>query len=130
QVRIRIEHTIGLLKGRFQSLKELRIQIFSRKQHMWALMWLRACIILHNLIVHLEEGNGIDEEWREELYALGRDDRLRPELTESESDGEEVGPEADLRRARRRHTTEGQRFRQKIMDALFDSPHTNLVRRG
>jgi len=96
---------------------------------MWALMWIRVCIILHNLIIRLEEGCGVDEEWREELYALGLENQTREEPLETESDGEETGAGADLRRARRRHTSPGQRFRQKLMDALFDSPHMNLVRR-
>lgn len=97
---------------------------------MWALMWIRVCIILHNLIIHLEEGHGIDEEWREELYALGLENQQQTGMTETESDGEETGADADLRRARRRHTSQGQRFRQKVMNALFDSPHMNLVRRN
>lgn len=120
---------MGLLKGRFQSLRELRIQILSRKQHMWALMWIRTCIVLHNLIIHLEEGSGVNNEWRQELFEAGHEDP-RPELVETDSDGTEEGDAAELRRARRHYTSPGQRFRLQLMDALFDSEYTAATRRS
>jgi len=129
KIRIRVEHAIGLLKGRFQSLKELRIQITYRKHHMCVLIWLRGCIILHNLIIRIEEGN-VDEDWREELYEAGRENQVRDDGVETDSDGDDESEEAELRRARRRHTSDGQRFRRHVMDSLFDSPHTTAVRRN
>ena len=54
-VRVRAEHAISLLKGGFQSLRELRIQIGSHKIHKWAILWVRCCVILHNLIIQFEE---------------------------------------------------------------------------
>jgi hypothetical protein len=87
---------------------------------MWALMWIRTCIVLHNLIIRLEEGR-IDEEWREELYRIGREDGPANDDEESESDEDEEGADADLRRARRLNRPAGERFRHKVMDALFDS---------
>jgi len=54
-VRVRAEHAIGLLKGRFQSLRELRIQIGSHHLHKWAILWVCCCVILHNLIILFEE---------------------------------------------------------------------------
>lgn len=47
RIRIRSEHAIGYLKGRFQSLKELHIQINSPKDVMFASCWIQSCIILH-----------------------------------------------------------------------------------
>jgi hypothetical protein len=69
KIRIHVEHAIGLLKGRFQSLFELQIQIYTHKKHLWAVMWIRCCIILHNLVLQIEAGKD-DREWREELYNL------------------------------------------------------------
>ena len=71
QIRIRSEHTIGLLKGCFQALRELRIQITSPRHHKWAIIFVRCCIILHNLILRLEGGD-FDPAFREHLYEAGR----------------------------------------------------------
>lgn len=101
----------------------------SRKHHMWALMWLCSCIILHNLIIRIEEGN-VNEDWREELYEAGRENRARDDGVETESDGDDESKAAELRRARRHHTSDGQRFQRHIMDSLFDSLHTTAVRRN
>lgn len=47
RVRIRSEHTIGYLKGRFHSLKHLRVRIKDRKSHKFATYWVAGCIVLH-----------------------------------------------------------------------------------
>ncbi|KAI3998489.1 hypothetical protein K525DRAFT_176421, partial [Schizophyllum commune Loenen D] len=54
KIRIRIEHTMGMLKGRWQSLRELRIQMTDQRRHLFAILWIRVCIILHNLILRKE----------------------------------------------------------------------------
>lgn len=48
KIRVIIEQSIGMLKGRFQSLKELRILITGRRSAQRANVWIRVCIILHN----------------------------------------------------------------------------------
>ncbi|KJA12826.1 hypothetical protein HYPSUDRAFT_96761, partial [Hypholoma sublateritium FD-334 SS-4] len=53
-VRIRSEHTIGFLKGRFQSLKGLRINIKDEASHKFATYWVVACIGLHNFAMMCE----------------------------------------------------------------------------
>ncbi len=63
---------IGLLKGTFQSLKEIQIQLVNTKCHMIIIMWAHICIILHNLIIHIE-GDNIDKRWRECLIRTGLD---------------------------------------------------------
>ncbi|KDR70601.1 hypothetical protein GALMADRAFT_47600, partial [Galerina marginata CBS 339.88] len=55
KVRIRSEHCIGLLKGTFQSLKEIRLQVGDNKKHLELILWIRCCIILHNLIIRIED---------------------------------------------------------------------------
>jgi hypothetical protein len=53
-VRIRSEHAIGFLKGRFQSLKGLRVRIKDRKSHQFATYWVAACIGLHAFAMQRE----------------------------------------------------------------------------
>jgi hypothetical protein len=121
KIRIRVEHTIGMLKGTFQSLKEIRIQLVNTKRHMVIIMWARVCIVLHNLIIRIE-GDNFDERWRESLVRTGRDDGANGDGDEDDE------PEDALEQARRRIQTPGQRFRLKVMDDLFAS-HSRAVER-
>lgn len=56
RVRIRSEHGIGFLKGRFQSLKGIRVNINSRKRHRYACAWVVACIAIHSFALRDEQG--------------------------------------------------------------------------
>ncbi|KIK15007.1 hypothetical protein PISMIDRAFT_115948 [Pisolithus microcarpus 441] len=58
KVRIWVEHAFAALKGRFQLLRELRLQIWSKHDLYVAIYWVECCLILHNMIVHFEGGNG------------------------------------------------------------------------
>ena len=60
QVRVRSEHAYGSLKGRFQSLQELRFQIQTQRDLNYANMWTRCCLILHNMIIEIEEHLGCE----------------------------------------------------------------------
>jgi hypothetical protein len=123
QIRIRVEHTMGMLKGTFQSLKEIRIQLVNVKRHMIIIMWARVCIVLHNLIIRIE-GDNFDEIWREGLVRWGLDEHGGDgDIDEKDALGDA------LEQARRRVETPGQRFRLRVMDALFDSPSRNVERR-
>jgi hypothetical protein len=121
QIRIRVEHTIGLLKGTFQSLKEIRIQLVDTKRHMIIIMWARVCIVLHNLIIRIE-GDNFDGEWRSSLVTAGSE-------SEHGDADEDDGTGDALEQARRRLETPGQRFRLKLMDNLFNSPSRIVERR-
>jgi DDE superfamily endonuclease len=72
QVCIRVKHTMGLLKGTFQSLKEIQIQLIDVRRHMIIIMWAHVCIVLHNLIIRIE-GDNFDEVWRDGLVQTGLD---------------------------------------------------------
>jgi hypothetical protein len=61
---------MGLLKGMFQSLKEIWIQLTDSRRHMIVIMWAHVCIVLHNLIIHIE-GDNFDERWRDGLVQAG-----------------------------------------------------------
>jgi len=45
---------MGALKGRFQCLRGLRVDINSNEDHVQACRWMTVCIILHNLIIDVE----------------------------------------------------------------------------
>jgi hypothetical protein len=71
-LRVRSEHCIGVLKGRFQCLRGLRVNINSNKDHVDALRWITVAIILHNLIIDVE---GHDHT-RDLLPQHGRDEEV------------------------------------------------------
>ena len=53
-LRVRSEHCMGALKGRFQCLRGLRVNINSKQDHYKACRWITVAIILHNLIIDVE----------------------------------------------------------------------------
>ncbi|KAG6885344.1 hypothetical protein C0992_005204, partial [Termitomyces sp. T32_za158] len=85
------EHCMGALKGRFPSLCGLQVNITSNQKHYEACRWITVAIILHNLIIDVEDStsavqflhqHGHEEEIEDggfytELYAGddGGDDR-------------------------------------------------------
>lgn len=54
---------MGALKGRWQSLRGLRIVINRKRDHDLACKWIRMCIVLHNLVIDVE-----GEEWAQYYY--------------------------------------------------------------
>ena len=80
-IRIRSEHAIGFLKGRFQSLKELRIQIRNKKSHKFATYWVACCVGVHAFAMACEDAGETYEYDRQEFI----DDGLSS-LSDSESD--------------------------------------------
>ena len=102
QVRVCVEHAFAALKGRFQSLRELRMRIRSQDDMIYAVHWVQCCIILHNMIIRFEKklGKQSSTGWvRDEARDLPRD--LDPVVAEV-PDG-----------------TPGQHFRAELMRDLF-----------
>jgi hypothetical protein len=54
-LRIRSEHSIGFVKGRFHSLKHLRVNITDESSHKIATYWVSACIGIHSFAMDCEE---------------------------------------------------------------------------
>ncbi|KAG5649380.1 hypothetical protein H0H81_004194 [Sphagnurus paluster] len=48
------EHMMGALKGRFQCLRGLRVDINSKNSHAHACRWIKCAIILHSLVIDVE----------------------------------------------------------------------------
>ncbi len=77
QARIRVEHCIGLLKNRFPSLRNIRILINGAQTMERIIKRVRACIVLHNLLVessYPEEWNHQNEEDFQDNLGDGEDD--------------------------------------------------------
>jgi hypothetical protein len=53
--RVVVEHTIGMLKNRWQSLKSLSIEILGKKTAKRLNAWIRTCVVLHNYLLDLRE---------------------------------------------------------------------------
>jgi len=54
RLRVRSEHAMGALKGCFQCLHSLRVNINSKRDHVEAGCWITCAIILHNLVIDIE----------------------------------------------------------------------------
>lgn len=108
RVRVKSEHAMGYLKGRFSSLRGLRQQIGDATDHKRALTWVKTCIIIHTLISFVEEGDE-DGEFMDELVREGTD-----------IPGDVIG-QADIDQSDTARETQGQRKRTELKTMLFDS---------
>jgi hypothetical protein len=61
-VRIRSEHAIVFLKGRWHSLKHLRVRITDERSHKFATYWIAACVGLHAFAMQCEEDKHMDDD--------------------------------------------------------------------
>lgn len=57
-IRVRSEHCMGALKGRFQCLRGLRVNINNQQDHIEACRWITIAIILHNMVIDVEGCSG------------------------------------------------------------------------
>lgn len=109
RIRIKSEHAIGYLKGRFQSLKELRILIQSEAEIKFAVAWINACLILHSFCIDEESSikedmlrNGVQWEY-EQRQGRGRRGYEGPQESPYE---------------RRRRLRDGEAFRSILKGSL------------
>ena len=59
KARVRNEHTIGIMKGRWALLQELRLSLQTKRDMQQIIQWVNACVTLHNMLAQL--GNAWDE---------------------------------------------------------------------
>jgi len=55
-LRVKSERANGILKGRWSSLKELRLVLATDRHFSIAMSWITACIVLHNVCVEVGDG--------------------------------------------------------------------------
>jgi hypothetical protein len=109
-VRVHSEHFFASLKGRFQSLRDLRIQIQKDSDLKYANSWIRSCLILHNMIIDIEEELGIAPSATEFAAEYPED-----VAGEEDEDGGEDGEEEEAQ-----GRTPGQQHRHSLMQHLLE----------
>ncbi|KAG2066392.1 hypothetical protein BDR04DRAFT_1160269, partial [Suillus decipiens] len=124
KICVHVEHTFSVLKGQFQSLRELQFRIKDEKDLEFAVQWIKYCIILHNMIICFEiERCKKDGTYKSSLkWARKEGEEFIVQETEG-PDGEEVVGD------RTYEGTPGQAAHIRLMDALFDSPHSDAQHR-
>ncbi len=108
QVRVKSEHAMGYIKGRFCSLRGLRQQIDSPQDHQRAIAWIKACIVLHTLIFFIEHGHE-DLDYIERLVERG-----------NRRTGEDSSLVTDEIEAEAVRETRGQRKREELKAHILE----------
>ncbi|ETN17230.1 hypothetical protein PPTG_21631 [Phytophthora nicotianae INRA-310] len=83
KIRIRVEHCIGMLKGRFPLLKALRCRLRNKKEKQDTIQLIQSAMILHNMAIGdpmpddwvVRESD--DDEWADELPRSSRNSDQR-----------------------------------------------------
>ncbi len=85
-IHIDIEHAFGMLKDRWKSLTELRLIFTNHQQYEYACMWITACMVLHNILLDLNDTWDEKEGWwtEEELEEYDEDLFQRSQQEEGE----------------------------------------------
>jgi hypothetical protein len=120
-VRIRSEHAIGFLKGRFHSLKSLRVNINDARSHKFATYWVAACIGLHSFAMQCEE----EENANEENEARWRDNFIDEGLSSSGEDSEAEGAAQPVQPVSSRRLQAARKHREKLKRRLFRAKQGN-----
>lgn len=118
-VRIRSEHAIGFLKGRFQSLKNLRVDIRNARTHQFATYWIAACVGVHAFAMQHEadERGGDDSDADQDFIQNG---------LSSDEVSREVRRQRDPAHSRTSHQEglrlqQGRSHREKLKQALLQA---------
>lgn len=106
---------MGLLKGRFGCLRGLRQQISNKRRHELALVWIRCCLILHNLILRIENG-AEDPDVVAELLQEGLEHERGLQRNGEDDEEGYAEPASEARRL-----AEGKRRREELKALLFES---------
>lgn len=120
-MRIRSEHCVGFLKGRWSSLRGLRVAINGEKGLQYASLWIVACINLHAFAMTHEDGNFTS---RDQFYKEGRSYRRQQREVEKEwrEERERVANEAEANRNNEDEIglLEGKLKREELREELFN----------
>jgi hypothetical protein len=122
-VRIRSEHAIGFLKGRFKSLKGLRVCINDEKSHRFATYWVAACVIAHNFAIDCEQEEASSSDSDTGTQDSMIDDGLSPHESTSSSSPSSITDESESETDRTHHLgrlTAARQHREELKQALFE----------
>ncbi|KIJ05564.1 hypothetical protein PAXINDRAFT_93291, partial [Paxillus involutus ATCC 200175] len=103
-------HCYGSIKGCFQSLQELRFQIQTANNLLYANTWVRCCLILHNMIIDIESELGVHSSNDYFFQQSRRLDETR-DLDAEEGEGQNMHDELA--------GSVGQNFRKRLMETLL-----------
>lgn len=118
-----MEHAFAALKGRFQSLRDLRQNINSADDLWTAVHWIQCCLILHNMIIRFEEEHALTEDQGSVKWSCQEARNfMSQEAAEGPDDNDQVGD-------RLYEGTPGHARHERLMDLLFDSPHSKAQHR-
>jgi hypothetical protein len=123
KLRIRSEHAIGYLKGRFQSLKGLWVVINTSDAHIIAMYWVAACIGIHSFALNHEIQKNREQDPDFDENNPYRDPFIYEGLSDSEDDGQE-GAEVDTSTRTSRISVRlrrGKVHREKLKKLLFEA---------
>ena len=62
-IRIDIEHAFGMLKSQWKSLTGLRLILTNHHQYEYACIWITVCMVLHNILLNLNDTWDQEEGW-------------------------------------------------------------------
>ncbi|KAJ7125827.1 hypothetical protein C8R43DRAFT_958295 [Mycena crocata] len=113
-LRIRSEHAIGFLKGRFHSLKHLRVNIRNEATHKIATYCVSACIGIHAFALRSEEverGGEADSDDPDPFIAEGLSS------ADDDSENDNAGPPPQVGLGTR--LSNGKNFREVLKGKLF-----------
>lgn len=129
-LRVKAEHTIGILKLRFRSLQRLPVRLVSQEKLSEALRWIGACVVLHNMLVDFRD------EWEpttEMLEEVLKEERERDEEYFGAIDGpvqvDDPGLLVRMSKDERRGHTRRLALMQRVIDEdeAFDEEIAMLV---
>lgn len=128
-LRIRSEHAIGFLKGRFQCLKSLRVSINGKTSHKIATFWIIAGIAVHAFAIRCEEaekaaaGDDSDEDDDERWLFI------RAGLSSAEEDADEREPRPPYQPRGDESLAAGKKWREDLKRAMQQARRERAERR-
>jgi hypothetical protein len=118
KARVRCEHAIGWLKGRFQSLRELRLTVKNQEHIEYTVQWIQACIVLHNFCLDWEDKVYEVDEFFVEGFAAEQAMRQTPPRQPANGIGSQRAVAAAGTRERERELATAREFREDLKGSL------------
>jgi hypothetical protein len=127
RVRVCSEHAVGYWKGRFQSMRGLRVLIDRPEDVQFAALWITATIVLHSFAMDHEHGINfeLDPFYLEGLHFFEQERAAR---TARRDVGERAQTQADRARAREAELVVARARREELKGILFRERRVRRVR--